>query len=277
MRVPSTDGVELALHDLGGHGEPFLVAHATGFCGRAYEPLANGLAGPFHVYSLDFRFHGDSGRPADDDFSWRGMGDDVLAVVDSLGGGPLHAFGHSMGGAALLLAERTRPGLLRSVYLFEPIVFPVEMWRPEDPNPLAMAARRRREVFDSKGEVMLRYAARPPLNVLRADALAAYVEHGFAEQEDGTVRLKCRSADEAGTFGSDSKVTTADVAGLDVPAVVAVGRPANKPVDPATFGPAVVASLARARLVRYDRLGHLGPLQDPDTVAADVLAAVSAS
>ncbi len=122
MRVSSTKGVTLAVHDLGGEGPPFLIAHATGMCGRAYEPLAAVLAPHFHVYAIDFRGHGDSSEPEDGDFAWAGMGADVLAAIDALGVDRIDAMGHSLGGASLLIAESVRPGVLRSAYLFEPIV-----------------------------------------------------------------------------------------------------------------------------------------------------------
>jgi hypothetical protein len=48
MTVRSTDGVELAVHDLGGEGPVLLVSHATGFHGRCYLPLATHLATRFH-------------------------------------------------------------------------------------------------------------------------------------------------------------------------------------------------------------------------------------
>ena len=38
--VPSTDGVTLAVHDLGGDGPPLLLCHATGFHGRVWTALA---------------------------------------------------------------------------------------------------------------------------------------------------------------------------------------------------------------------------------------------
>src|SRR5690349_20798784 len=107
--VTSTQGVELALHDLGGDGPPILFAHATGFCGPIWGPVAEHLA-DHRGWALDFRCHGRSTRPLDDDLSWRGTGDDVLAVVDALGLVDLVGVGHSMGGAALLLAEQRRPG-----------------------------------------------------------------------------------------------------------------------------------------------------------------------
>ena len=44
----------------GGDHPILLVAHATGFHGRAYLPVAEHLAPPFHVFGLDFRGHGDT-------------------------------------------------------------------------------------------------------------------------------------------------------------------------------------------------------------------------
>jgi len=47
LRVPSTGGVELAVHDLGGppsHTAPVvLFAHATGLNARVWEPMAAAL------------------------------------------------------------------------------------------------------------------------------------------------------------------------------------------------------------------------------------------
>ena len=41
--VSSSDGVELALHHLGGTGTTLLLCHATGFHGRAYQVFADSL------------------------------------------------------------------------------------------------------------------------------------------------------------------------------------------------------------------------------------------
>ena len=84
MRVSSTDGVELEVHDLGGDGPDLLLVHATGFHGRVWEPLAAHLDG-FHRWSVDMRAHGDSTAPDDRPLEWDGFADDVLAVVDALG------------------------------------------------------------------------------------------------------------------------------------------------------------------------------------------------
>ncbi|MGH9117218.1 MAG: alpha/beta fold hydrolase [Acidimicrobiales bacterium] len=270
LRVDSSGGVELAVHDLGGRGEPLLIAHATGFCGRAYDPLSALLRRQFHVFAIDLRGHGDSTSPADGDFGWSGMADDVLATNAVIGRGPIGAIGHSMGGAALLLAEAARPGTLRFAYLYEPILFPSGFVAYGD-NAMAGPARRRRARFASKAEVLHRYANRPPLNVLRADALAAYVEHGFMSMDDGTVRLKCTGEHEARTYDAGLQVTVDRIAGVTVPTTVAVGLRTSG-TGPERLAPGIVAALGSASLLEYPHLGHFGPLQDPESLVPDVLA-----
>ena len=272
--VDSSGGVRVAVHDLGGRGEPLVLCHATGFCGRAYEPLAAALSDDFRLWAVDLRGHGDSAAPTDGDFAWSGMADDLLAAVEHLGVPSIHAFGHSLGGATVLLAERARPGVVRSAWLYEPIVWPVGFEHPGGTNPMAGPARRRREVFGSRAEALARYARRPPLGRLRADALWAYVEHGFEDRSDGTVRLKCRAEYEAATFEAETVVTVDRFEGLAPPVTVAVGR-RDGPEGPERLAGPLVEVLARGRLVGYDHLGHFGPLQDPETVAADVVAALA--
>jgi pimeloyl-ACP methyl ester carboxylesterase len=313
FHVPSPDGVSIAVHDLGsrppgglevggrdvggrdnGGQEPetLLICHATGFCGRAYEPFAAELTHRFHVLALDFRGHGDSSEPANGSFDWGAMADDLIAVVDHIAhGAPICAFGHSLGGGVLLLAEARRPGLLRAAYLFEPIVIPDPGWFAEQgsvappaaedatgggsvgPDPLSVAARRRRPVFPSKAEALARYASRPPLNVLQAGALAAYVEHGMAVTADGQVRLKCSPESEAATFDAPGKPTTDAIRSVDTPVTVAIGT-TERGWTPAMFGPAIAEALPNGRLERHPLLGHFGPLQGPVTVAAMLLDAL---
>src|SRR4051812_47333495 len=99
MQIASTDGVTVTVHDLGGSGEPFLICHATGLHGHAYDPMAARLALHLHVYAIDFRGHGDTAAPANGHFEWSAMADDLEAVIEELTSEPIDVFGHSMGGA----------------------------------------------------------------------------------------------------------------------------------------------------------------------------------
>lgn len=272
----------MALHDLGGDGPPLLLTHATGFCGPVWRPIASRLADHFHCWAPDLRGHGQAETPEGLDYRWRGFADDVLAVVDHLrttvGDVPLVAAGHSKGGAALLLAEQRRPGTFARLYCFEPVVFPGDPIDPDDTgasgtgggNHLAEGALRRRATFGSADEAYANFASKPPLNVLHPDALRAYVDGGFREEADGSVTLRCRPVDESQVYRMGAQHGAfAHLGDVAIPVTIATG--ARDPVGPAAFAPHIAEALPRAELMVFDHLGHFGPLEDPDAVAADLL------
>ena len=201
-RLASTDGVEVVLHDLGGDGPPILFAHATGLHAHVWEPVAASLP-DFRCWAIDFRGHGDATAPAGLSFDWHGFGDDVLAAVDGLGLERPFGVGHSKGGAALLLAEEARPGTFAKLWCFDPVVFPTGGRVPGEAgveNPLAASAARRRAVFPSRDDAFANFRSKQPFDVVTDEALHAYVDHGFADQPDGTVALKCAPLDEAQVY-----------------------------------------------------------------------------
>ncbi|HKA04370.1 MAG TPA: alpha/beta hydrolase, partial [Acidimicrobiales bacterium] len=137
--VSSTDGVHVAVHNFGGDGPTVLSSHATGLLGMLYLPLARELAG-YRGVALDYRGHGDATAPADGAFAWIGMRDDALAVLDTLDLTDLYGFGHSMGGAVLLMTELARPGTFRALALYEPIVFPPDRVEMDGPAEIVAGA-----------------------------------------------------------------------------------------------------------------------------------------
>ena len=267
IEVRSEDGVKLNLRMMGGSGPDLLVCHATGFHGLAYRPLAQNLTERFRVWALDFRGHGTSGPAPGNEYAWSGMGADVAACASAIDAERLYGFGHSMGGAALLLAERSRPGTFEHLFLYEPIVLPRGFFGADRPNPLAKGARNRREVFDSRAEALARYSSRSPLGVMRADALAAYVEGGFVDLVDGRVRLACAAETEARTFESSGGLPTEEAAAIRVPTTVAAGTVGGMP-NPGAFAPAIAEALPEGRFLSFENLGHFGPLEAPGVVAA---------
>jgi pimeloyl-ACP methyl ester carboxylesterase len=274
LYVPSTNGVQVAVHDLGGTGEPLIILHATGFHGRAYLPMASVLRERFHVWAVDLRGHGATNAPDNGDFAWKGMVADLLAAVDALGVGPFHAFGHSMGGAVILAAEVARPGLLKSGFVFEPIVMNTAWLTARgEGNPMSGPARKRRETFPSRADALARYASRMPLGLLRADVLWAYVEYGFVDLPDGTVQLACRPESEARTFEGNDKITVDDVGGIATPVTVAAGT-ISAGDAPDKLAEPLARALQRGRFVSYPFVGHFGPFQEPERIASDVLSAI---
>lgn len=271
----AADGVRIALHALSDDGPPLVLAHATGFHGRVWQPLADALAGGFSCVAPDLRGHGDSAPPPGLDFDWRGFAADVLAVVDSLGAQRPLGAGHSSGATALLLAEQARPGTFAALYCFEPIIVPADPpLGPDRDSWLADNTRRRRATFRSRREALLRYAARPPLSALDPAVLRAYVDHGF-EDDAGGVRLKCRPEHEALVYEmATAHDCYARLAQVRCP--VTLARGGRSEAFPADTGAAVAARLPQARTEEHPALGHLAPLEDPGAVAAAVGRALAA-
>ncbi|MEO7555113.1 MAG: alpha/beta fold hydrolase [Acidimicrobiales bacterium] len=287
--VASADGVVIAVHDLGGDpsADTLLLAHATGFHGRAYQPMVDdGLAARFRCLAPDLRGHGDSPATAEQVRDWARFGDDVLAVIDGTGvtdgtASPHYGFGHSMGGAALVLAELARPGTFAGLWLFEPILPPATVAPADDGGAaaarrggegLAAAAARRREVFDSVDAAAEHYSSKPPMDVFTPEAMRAYVEHGFAPLLDGTVRLKCRGAIESAGYGGAMDHHAFDRLGeLGCPVVVGMGAA----VGAALLAPAIAAAIPHGRLERFTHLGHFAPQQAPTEIATAIRQAFS--
>lgn len=265
MRVVSSGGVELAVHDLGGEGPALLVSHATGFHGRCYIPLAAALADRYHAVAFDYRGHGDTPHPAED-VDWARYGDDAEAMAAALDP-PVVAFGHSMGGACLLMAAHRNPGLFRALVVFEPIVFPPSGIRPDGtPSPLSMGARRRRASFPSYEAAIDNYSAKRPLGSFTPAALDAYVRYGFRPGDDGEVHLKCRPEIEAATFDTGGGHRTWDHLGeISTPVLVISGRPEE--MQPSMIARPVAEMLPNGRYLERTDLDHFGPMTHPDLVA----------
>jgi len=273
MIVESSGGVEIAVHDLGGTGAPLLVSHATGFHGRCYLPLAHALTDRCHSIAFDYRGHGDTDRP-DGAVAWQQYGDDAEAMAAWLvahnDGRPVDAFGHSMGGACLLMAAHRRPELFRTLVLFEPIVFPPQGIRSAEQGESMMVAgaRKRRATFPSFQAAIDNYASKPPLNSFTPEALRAYVEYGFTPDDDG-VHLKCRPDTEAATFEGGGRHDTWDhLPAIGTEVLVVAGRVGE--MQPSAIAEDVAARLPHGRYLQVDELDHFGPMVRP-LLLADIV------
>jgi len=274
-RFITPDGSDIAVHDLGGAGEPLLMAHATGFHALVFAELARHL--PFRSYALDLRAHGCSRAAESWDGGWDGFASDVLTVLAGLGLHQPYGFGHSCGGASLVLAEEAEPGTFRQLYCYEPIIPPLlEPVPPSYHHALATGALKRKERFASKAEAFANYSSKPQLSSLDPAVLEAYVEHGFEQEPDGSVRLRCRPADEARTFANSmSHEAFRNLPRVACPVDLACGGLTD------SFGEGVVRAIharmtdfgVRSRVTVFEDLDHFGPLERADLVGAAIVGA----
>ena len=205
IAFPSTSGVTLAVHDWGGDGDPVLLAHPTGFHGRAWAPVAAKLVERGRrVWSFDFRGHGDSDRVPRRHLLVGGVRPGRTRRRPPPRRSPaiprLLAAGHSKGGASLLSGVRRRARRrTRASGRYEPIIIPVDApilagagqpavaGRAPAARPVAVARRGARFLLVEAAAERARARTR----------CEAYVEYGLRDRDDGTVELKCRPEDEA--------------------------------------------------------------------------------
>jgi pimeloyl-ACP methyl ester carboxylesterase len=266
VRVPSSDHVSVAVHDFGGTGPPLLLSHASGFHGYCYLPIADELTDRFTAYSLDYRGHGSTARPDDWDVDWLRYGDDATAVAEAIAPtGGLVGFGHSMGGATLLMAAARRPGLFATIIAFEPIVFPPTLEvATARASEFPDRARRRRASFESFGAAIGHYASRPPMSSFDPDVLRLYVAHGFRPAPEG-VRLTCDPEHEARTFERSRSHDTWDrLPEIDTRVVVVASGDGD---PPAMTAAQIAERLPNAELVELPGTDHFWPFVDPPSAA----------
>lgn len=277
IRVESTDGVSVAVHELSGSTAlpTLLVSHATGFHAHCYVPIAETLVDRFHSVGLDYRGHGDTMVDPAWEVDWSGFGDDALAVARRLAtDGRITGFGHSMGGATLLMCAHRDPSLFDRLVLFEPIAHParpVPIVAGEGPvPPIAQGALRRRRTFPSFDAAYDNYRSKPPMSLMTPSALRNYVDHGFRETLDEhggpAVTLRCVPEFEAGVFLSAGDNGVFDLLpGIDTPCTVVSGRVDDD--QPSASTRAIADRLPHGEYVQIDRQTHFGPFSHPDEIA----------
>ncbi|MEV4458943.1 alpha/beta hydrolase [Microbispora sp. NPDC049633] len=136
------NGVRIAYRTYGTDGGvPLVLLHGLGEGMADWAGVAPVLAAHRHVYALDLRGHGASGRPGT--YGLELMRDDVLAFLDALSLGTVDVIGHSMGGLVAYLLAAERPDRVRTLILEDvPIPVPREpppLVRPEGPLPFDWA------------------------------------------------------------------------------------------------------------------------------------------
>ena len=84
------------------------------------------LAAGYRVVTMDLRGHGASDATFTD-YERPTIGDDVVALIDTLGEGPVHLVGTSLGASAVVWAAAERPERVASLTLIGPFVRDVEV------------------------------------------------------------------------------------------------------------------------------------------------------
>ncbi|MBN1430064.1 MAG: alpha/beta hydrolase [Anaerolineae bacterium] len=125
---------EVPLHVIEGPqaGPPLVLLHGATGSSMEWLPLLSHLAAHWHVFALDLRGHGQSGRPGDlEGYHISHNAQDTLAFLRERVLQPAVLIGHSYGALTAMLTGMPGKDRLRALVLEDP---PLLLRRPDDGN-----------------------------------------------------------------------------------------------------------------------------------------------
>ena len=120
--VTADNNVKLEALDWGGPGRALVLLAGLGDTAHVYDEFATKLTGTYHVYGITRRGFGASSVP-DTGYSAHRLGDDVLAVIDSLGLTRPILVGHSIAGEELSYVGSRHPEKVAGLVYLEAAYF----------------------------------------------------------------------------------------------------------------------------------------------------------
>ena len=245
-----------------GAGPAVVCIHASASSSAQWRPLMDRLAGRFRTLAVDL--YGCGRSPTWPSNRARSLADEValLAPVFAAAGDRFHLIVHSYGGAVALKAALADPGRLRSLVVFEPVLFSVLF----DQDPTQPAAR---EIAAVRADTVAAVDARTP------DASGArFVDYwmgagGWASMQEprraavaaamGNVTAQWHAA-----FTDPTPLSA--FSALDVPALFITGS--DSPASARGVAQLLTKVLPRVNAVEIEGVGHMGPVTHPDRVNA---------
>jgi pimeloyl-ACP methyl ester carboxylesterase len=242
-----------------GAGVPLVCIHASASSSGQWRPLMDRLAGRFRSLAVDLYGSGKSPDwPADRPLT---LADEVALlepIFESIGDG-FHLLGHSYGGAVALKTALAGPWRLRSLILFEPVLF--GLLNADDPAQREITAVRDDTIaavdrgdLDTAGARFVDYWS-------GAGAWA-----GMRDERRRLVATAMRKVKSEWHAAFEEPAPLAAFGALDVPTLCFVGS--DSPASSRAVSRLLAKTLSRATEVEIEGVGHMGPVTHPDRINA---------
>ena len=239
-----------------------VALHSSGAGGRQWQAWRAALPAGIELRAPELLGYDAAGWGADQRTSLDEEAQRVLASFEDVPGG-VHLLGHSYGGAVALQLALRWPARVRSLTLYEPVRFALlrehdrPAWREVQSLGRGVAALVRQSRLEQAGETFVDYWTRRG----QWAALPPQRRRAVAERMP-------KVAAEFDALFTDPLVPAA-LATLRVPPRLLCGSRSPQPVR--TVAERLAAACPGAALVRLEGLGHLGPIDEPLRVAAQLL------
>ena len=242
-RPIDANGVTLAVTEYPAAGRPPLVLlHGIGSRGVSWWPVIDDFAAHFHLYVVDLRGHGASGKP-ESGYDLTDYAADLTAALAVLGLQRPRLIGHSLGSLVTLAWLRDHPTGAAAAVLEDPplrvepgVLTALDGWLALSRLPVAQAAAYYREQNPDWTDDDCRR---------RAESITATAPAVFLERRADAERLLASGADSLATIRS-----------LDTPTLLVSGdRAAGSMVEPADAA-RLAATFPAIRLAHVPGAGH---------------------
>jgi pimeloyl-ACP methyl ester carboxylesterase len=245
-----------------GAGVPVVCIHASASSSGQWRPLMERLAGRFRSIAVDLHGYGQS--PPWPDEGGLSLADEVQLIEPVLEstGERFHLIGHSYGGAVALKAALADPSRLRSLVLFEPVLFAALL--AEDAGQPAA-----REIIAVRDETVAA-VERGDLDAAGARFVDYWMGPGVWASMPPVRRQVVASAMrkvKAEWHAAFTEPTPLSVfAALRAPTLCIVGR--HSPAPSREVARLLQKALPALTTVELDGVGHMAPVTHPDRVNA---------
>jgi len=254
-----------------GSGPPVVLLHSSGLSGRQWRRLSELLLRRnFRTIIPDLLGSGRSSAwPEGDPFSFQYDVELVEAMLHRIDG-PAHLVGHSYGGLIALRAAVITPDRVKSLALYDPVVFGV------------LDEQRDRDALTDLSRVRFGWSVSPAEREAWLEAFANYWNGPNAWQQlQAPVRSEFARVGWVVHEGARSLVAdrapASTYAGLRIPTVLLTGT--KSPLAAGRIIERLAEALPNVRTESITGAGHMGPLTHADRVneiiAAQIVAAKS--
>ena len=246
-------------------GAPSVVLlHCSGSSGRQWQPLMDRLHPRYRPQAVDLYGHG--ATPAWPLERAMRLDDDAARVQPLLASSAegVHLVGHSYGGAVALKLALRHPHRVRSIVVFEPVVFRLLFDYNAGHAPAVEIRDTGRSIRDHLALGMIEAGARRFVDYWSGQgAWRAMPAH---RRQSIMARLPAIVAQFHALFQDDASL--ASLTGIAAPMLVLTG--ARTCASTRRIGELLGLALPRARHEALEGMGHMGPITHAQTVAARI-------
>jgi pimeloyl-ACP methyl ester carboxylesterase len=280
MRIPrqyhiSTNGVDTAVTEWAGDGDPVLLLHATGFHSRCWDQVVHRLPDR-HIYAVDLRFHGSSNAVGP--VNWTTMCEDISTLIMELDLKNIMGVGHSIGGHIAARVCAWQPARFRRLILIDPVIFSPAHYaafesRLEDIDPTSHPVSKRKNKWHDADEMFERFKSREPFSTWDPTVLRDYCDHALRPAADSDyMKLACDPINEASIYLSQSGNDDIyrELPTIKTPAILLRANPGDRELPDLSTSPTwpeLALVLENCEDVYLPDMNHFIPMQNPGLVA----------